>query len=578
MKKFLVKLLIFLLVGEMVIRVFWHPLSMEERYARDDYPWLRENVVLNSTNWRDKEYDPDNIGGNFRVVFLGGSYTFGWYIDDVDKTFPRLLERKLEEKYGDNFDIINSSRHGFSVAEQLARLRNEAIWFHPNLVIKVISLGEFYHRVKIPFNSPGFLSKSYIYRDIIDKPFKNWQTQLGSRDYQNGFSQNSPEFANVTKNLLEMKRVSEENGAKFAILVFPELDSTSISSHYLHENYHEGVRRFAKDNDIVVIDLLESFLGFGDKSNLVINPIDPHPSELAHELVASVIMAQYDFSQELKSFKPIIPKVRRSTVQKVGDKLDGFKYVRRVDKRSLPDSKRVNSQYPPVYFERKNNLDIQSRPPGKSPDRKLVFLEDKIKTVKSYTHQGWPGAIIEYNFEPNGNEIKLEGLYGFPVIGIKQFTAYWRDAEKHSEVADWLQPESVLLNNGELTININPKKNYFLYKVEVVVGVQQVDINPNGEIADITQSQKLETTLSEDSNKVTFATGEMIGSYPTFLSSEGSFPWVYVDGTLKLAESAQIEDKKLTFNFDDKIKRGSKIWAPVFIKSDQESNFIIEYE
>lgn len=569
MRKFLAKLILFLILGEIVVRIFLHPLSLEEIYARNDYLWLRQNVTLNSMNWRDKEYDPDNKNGNFRIIFLGGSYTFGWYINDVNKTFPRLLEERLKEKYGDKIDVINASRHGFSTGEQLSRLQNEAIWFHPNLVIKGISLGEFYHRVKIPINPPDFLLKAYIYRDLISKPFKNWQTELGSRDYKNGFSENSAEFAEVTKNLLEMKRVSEENGAKFVILIFPELDPVSPDSNYLHKNYHESIKRFSKKNDIFVIDPLELFLSYPDKSGLVVNPLDPHPSEAAHVLVANAIMAQYDFDQDLKSFTPIFPKIKTSLIEGLGDKLDGFKHVRRIDKK-------FNSKYPQVIFDRINDLEIQSRPAGSLQDRKPVFLEDKLKTAKSYTHPGWPGATIEYNLEPSGNEIILSNLYGFPVLGIKQFTAFRRNEEKHSEVADWLLPEKVSINDGKLKINIDPKENHFLYKLDVLVGVEQIDI-ADGKIADVTTTSVAEKILDKDLKKVEFDMNQVVGSYPTFLSSEGSNPWAFVDGVMVLAKSVKVENKKFTLEFEKEVKKGSRIVVPVSIRLEG-GKYLIEYE
>ncbi|MBU2028959.1 hypothetical protein KJ761_03680, partial [Patescibacteria group bacterium] len=313
------------------------------------------------------------------------------------------------------------------------------------------------------------------------------------------------------------------------------------------------------------------FLELKDKTKLVINPVDPHPSELAHELVATAIINQYDFLQDLKFFRPTTPKLKVSTIQNVGDKLEDFRHVRKITSRN-------NGSYPVVYFERKNGIDVQSRAPEKSPDRKLVFIEDKLKSVKSYTHQGWPGAVIEYNLEPDGNKITLSSLYGFPIVGVKQFTAYWRDEKKHSEVADWLKPESVSLSNGKLIIEIDSKKNYFLYKIEVVVGVQQIDINEDGGIADITTTKVLETILKEDSNEIFFDTNDRVGSYPTFLLREGNFSWVFVNDILKLAKSAVIEDKKITFKFNDMIKSESKIRVPVFMRSEKQSNFIVEYE
>ena len=572
MKKFLIKLSSFLFLTEIVLRIFWNPPDLDERYARNDFKWLKESVILNSMNWRDKEYDQDNKNGNYRIVILGASFAFGWYIDDVDKTFPRLLEKNLAKKFpSQSFDVINASRHGFSLAEQLARLKNEAIWSHPNLVIAAVNFGEFSSTSKPLFSPPKFLTDSYIYQTRVVKLLKRWGNNTQQIGYKNGFSENSPEFTTVTQNLLQMKHLSAQNNAKFAILIFPELDPFSPNSDYLHKDYHEELSRFAQKNDIAVIDPLELFLDVPDRAKLIINPADPHPSELAHELVIREIINQYDFGEALRLFKPLSSKIKVGRINNLGDRLDGFKHLRKFIGAN-------NNQYPPVYFERKNGSSVESHPLFNSKDRKVIFLEDKIKTVNSYTHQGWPGAVIEYNLEPNGNKIVLSDLYGFPVLGIKQFTAFWRNEEKHSEVAEWLLPKSVTLNNGELTIIIDPKKNYYLYRIEVIVGVEQLDIEEDGTISDITATKMLEEISNEDSNKISFDTNEKIGSYPTFLLSNGSFPWVFVDGRMVLAKSAAVEDGSFLLEFNRVINKGSKVWVPITVRSDQTSNFIIEYE
>lgn len=563
MKRFLIKFTIFFVFSEIILRFFWQPPDIDKRFTRDDFSWLRDNVVLNSMNYRDREYNLDNKAGNYRILTIGSSFNFGWYIKDVDNTYPKLLEKKLNQNFPEyKFDVINASRHGFSSSEQLSRLKNEAIWFHPNLVIGSVNLGEFYHKDKHLFVFPKYFN--VINKLRIVKLVNSWKNV----NFKNKFSETTDEFKSVTYDLLEMKKVTEENGSRFALIVFPELNPSSPNSLYDHKDYHLIIKKFANENKIQVIDPLKIYLEYEDKTKLIINPADPHPSEEAHKLISESIINQYNFSDELNSFRNI-PKIRNSKVSKIGDLLVDYKHIRNI--KSDNPSKSV------VYFEKKNGTNIESKPLGLNKDRELDFLENKIKTVKSSTHPGWPGAIIEYNFKPKGSSIVFSTLYNYRVLGVKQLTGYYKNKSINSEVSDWIKPESVTINNGEVTILLNPSKNYYLYRVELIVDVIQIDIDTDGTIADITSSKFLETTQDIDSDKVVFSIDE-VGSYATILTNNGTNIWAYINNKMVFAKNVSHIDGKLYLQFNNIINKGDKISLPIMQKYTGIENFSIEYE
>jgi len=94
-----------------------------------------ENVVTNSYGFRSHEFPAGKQPGDYVVLCLGGSTTFG-YAATNDQTWPELLESKLGERYPDrNIIVLNL---GVDMATSVISLVNLALigaHLDPDLVI-----------------------------------------------------------------------------------------------------------------------------------------------------------------------------------------------------------------------------------------------------------------------------------------------------------------------------------------------------------------------------------------------------------------------------------------------------------
>ena len=90
--------------------------------------------AINSLGFRDEEFTEQKPDGVFRILALGDSMTFGPGVN-VEETYPKVLERLLNEQEEDRYQVINAGASGYSAYEELVTWRNRGDDLDPDLVI-----------------------------------------------------------------------------------------------------------------------------------------------------------------------------------------------------------------------------------------------------------------------------------------------------------------------------------------------------------------------------------------------------------------------------------------------------------
>jgi hypothetical protein len=88
---------------------------------------------INSKGLRDRETTYEKPEGNFRIVLLGDSRTFGWGVP-IEKHFSNLLEG-----YFRNVEVINMGVSGFGVDQELLYLNSEGFRYDSDLVLTYVA-------------------------------------------------------------------------------------------------------------------------------------------------------------------------------------------------------------------------------------------------------------------------------------------------------------------------------------------------------------------------------------------------------------------------------------------------------
>ncbi len=93
----------------------------------------RRNPV-NRLGFRGGEVKPEK-GKAIRIVCLGSSTTYGTGLD-YDETYPKLLQDKLNRRFGkDRFEVVNAGQPGLNLTHIVELVKHKVITLSPDMVI-----------------------------------------------------------------------------------------------------------------------------------------------------------------------------------------------------------------------------------------------------------------------------------------------------------------------------------------------------------------------------------------------------------------------------------------------------------
>lgn len=111
--------------------------------------YCRGGTHHNSLGFRGEEIAMPKPTGRFRIAVLGGSTTYGEFIDDDAATFPAQLEQFLREQ-GHNAEVINAGCPGYNSWESLGNLAFRVLDLEPDLVILYDGVNDVHARLVLP--------------------------------------------------------------------------------------------------------------------------------------------------------------------------------------------------------------------------------------------------------------------------------------------------------------------------------------------------------------------------------------------------------------------------------------------
>ena len=91
-------------------------------------------IKINSKGLRDIEHSYSKEADVFRIVILGDSFMEAYQVP-LECSFPRVLEKVLNERVSQRIEVINLGVGGYGTAQEYLYLREEGLKYHPDLVI-----------------------------------------------------------------------------------------------------------------------------------------------------------------------------------------------------------------------------------------------------------------------------------------------------------------------------------------------------------------------------------------------------------------------------------------------------------
>ncbi len=92
------------------------------------------DIAINNLGFRDRPRERVKPPGVFRIVFLGGSNTFGALVRDED-TYPAYLQKMFDEKHPGKVEVWNAGLCGYEMSQDVAYAEALLREFAPDLVV-----------------------------------------------------------------------------------------------------------------------------------------------------------------------------------------------------------------------------------------------------------------------------------------------------------------------------------------------------------------------------------------------------------------------------------------------------------
>ncbi len=258
------------------------------------------NEYINSLGFKDVYENIEKPNNTYRILVLGDSVTQAPGIE-LNKTYVKILEKKLNENSSKKFEVWNLGVSGYDLFQESILLERKGINLNPDLVIVGFILNDIantqvaymndkeiiYVYIRLPdfyfkFNQQSkiltFLFKnSYLFRFINDKINQILFT-YGDEKY----------FKSLDDKAIDsLKRIKRLSNSKVLVVIFPFFEDIDYLGY--KKIVHGKVKNMLESLNIDYLDLYEEY----PKYNLVMfryNENDPvHPNEEGHKIAGEAI-------------------------------------------------------------------------------------------------------------------------------------------------------------------------------------------------------------------------------------------------------------------------------------------------
>lgn len=275
----------------------WFPsdVSLFQGYDRPQWHYFDEHgaveITTNRLGFRDDEFAVEKADGQFRILAVGDSFTYGLGVP-LELTWPQLVEDELASD-GRDVEVINAGCPNTGPVDYLDWFRRDGVRFDPDLVIVGLCLNDMSAEVPMlayptPTIDTPWLGGFSMLLNHIQREIAQRELMRETRDYGAAVRANPTEWHASQAALLELKRLAEEHGAKFVLAVQPMV--SQLGELYPYASLHEMVAEFCDEHAIETVDLLPAFRGRNER-DLWVHPIDQHPNHIGHALIARDLVA-----------------------------------------------------------------------------------------------------------------------------------------------------------------------------------------------------------------------------------------------------------------------------------------------
>ncbi len=271
--------------------------------VRSKVSWPAElayTVSVNSLGLRGREL-PIDKGPAFRILALGDSYTFGFYVDD-EETFPHQLEAMLAGR-SQPIEVVNAGCGRYCLADELDFYRERARQLQPDLVVLVfcgndvmdLMRDEFvYERQKRELAAPNLPKELWERTAWFEASL---MATLAIRKWRSGVEhdavipihlephyERAPLWQRYRELLIELRDACEADGCALVATWYPD---AAIVRELVDDPLFEDFEKVCAEVEVPCFSALEKFRAADDApGKLWHEPIDFHGTAEGNRLLA----------------------------------------------------------------------------------------------------------------------------------------------------------------------------------------------------------------------------------------------------------------------------------------------------
>lgn len=289
-------------LGEVILRVANLPKELDYKYKKISIQdWMQKHNTHNRVGYRDTEHLLEKQENTYRIFFIGDSFTYGLFIDNTHDTFPVLIGKGLQKKTTKQMETINAGFPGFDIFKEVNTFTTEGKKYHPDLVVLALNFDE--ANVKhVSLQDPNdhiplWIKVSRWYQIGIGSHLR-FKAEKSYRNYMLSIytNKNSPEWKTFEKQLVKLQKEAQSINANVAIILFPPIYPRQPNKAYDFHVFNTTMKEMGKKHGIIIIDPLQEVLAYKKKEDLVISPLDAHPTVQMNKIVANTFLRQFPLS------------------------------------------------------------------------------------------------------------------------------------------------------------------------------------------------------------------------------------------------------------------------------------------
>lgn len=240
----------------------------------------------------------------FRIAVIGDSFTVGVGVQTTD-CYAAQLERMLNARAGLRPVKVKLFAHAGTGTYQQLRFLKEALRWKPDLVVLGICLNDTedplkpdqiaeWRRDMLPPPPGPRLAALLRHSVLLSAVYRGWAVRAARRGFAGYYRRiYDPEYSGwvlFRVGIKKFRATCANEGVSFLAMILPLMNDPFEKGRYRFEFAHEAIHELMEGNGVDYLDELEAFRGKNPQRMTVVPVLDPHPSEIAHRIIAETLL------------------------------------------------------------------------------------------------------------------------------------------------------------------------------------------------------------------------------------------------------------------------------------------------